>query len=56
MYDLVLHPTYFFVAPNTIDATSIVIEKLNYCNDHVIVTWNVHTQVTYLLCSCMYCV
>ena len=43
MYGLVLYATYFFVAPNPIDVTSIVIEKLSYYNNHVIVTWKVRT-------------
>ena len=33
---------YFFVAPNPIDVTSIVIEKPSCCTDHVRVTWKVH--------------
>ena len=43
MYDLVLHAIYFLVAPNPIDVTSIVIEKLSYCNNYVIVMWKVST-------------
>ena len=43
---------YFFVAPNPIDVTSIVIEKLIFCNDHVRVTWKVHK---YNVCSYVYC-
>ena len=52
MYDLVLHAMYFFVAPNPIDVTSIVIEKLSFCNDHVRVMWKVHK---YKICSYVYC-
>ena len=38
---------YFFVAPNPIDVTSIVIEKPSCCNDHVRVTWKVRRH-TYM--------
>ena len=45
MYDfeLCMLAMYFFVAPNPIDVTSIVIEEPNCCNDHVRITWKVYT-------------
>ena len=54
MYDLILNVTYFFVAPNSVDVTSIVIEKLSYCNDHVRVTWKVYISNICIFTSCFY--
>ena len=47
MYDF---GTYFIVAPNPIDVTSIVIEKLSDCHSTSI-TWKVriHNQYVYVI-------